>query len=78
MTNSNKNLGEIIKQRRVTMLLTLGELSAKSGVGDRLFHRYRGRYPEENLGGSSSRSSPPKPKALKRNSHISQFKHAYA
>ncbi len=29
---SNKNLGKILKQRRVTMPLTLGELSAKSGV----------------------------------------------
>jgi len=32
MTNNNKSLGKILKQRRLTMLLTLGELSAKSGV----------------------------------------------
>ncbi|MFB0558929.1 MAG: helix-turn-helix domain-containing protein [Dehalococcoidales bacterium] len=32
MTTSNKNLGKILRQRRVTMLLTLGDLSAKSGV----------------------------------------------
>ena len=31
MTN-NKSLGEILKRRRATMLLTLAELSAKSGV----------------------------------------------
>jgi len=32
MTNNNKSLGKILRQRRVTLLLTLGELSAKSGV----------------------------------------------
>jgi len=32
MTDNNKSLGKIIKQRRVTMVLTLAELSAKSGV----------------------------------------------
>lgn len=32
MTDNNKSLGKILKQRRVTMLLTLGGLSAKSGV----------------------------------------------
>jgi len=32
MTDNNKSLGKILKQRRVTMLLTLAELSAKSGV----------------------------------------------
>jgi len=29
---NNKSLGKILRQRRVTLLLTLGELSAKSGV----------------------------------------------
>ena len=29
---SNKSLGKILKQRRATMLLTLGKLSAESGV----------------------------------------------
>lgn len=32
MANNNKSLGEILKRRRVTMLLTLAGLSAKSGV----------------------------------------------
>ena len=32
MTNNDKSLGQILRQRRVTMLVTLGELSAKSGV----------------------------------------------
>jgi len=32
MTNNNQNLGKILRQRRVTMLMTLSELSAKSGV----------------------------------------------
>lgn len=32
MTDNNKSLGKILRQRRVTMLLTLGGLSAKSGV----------------------------------------------
>ncbi len=32
MTDNNKSLGKILKQRRVTLLLTQGELSAKSGV----------------------------------------------
>jgi transcriptional regulator with XRE-family HTH domain len=30
--NDNKNLGRMIKQRRVALALTLGELSARSGV----------------------------------------------
>ena len=32
MTNSNKNLGKILRWQRRKMLLTLGGLSAKSGV----------------------------------------------
>lgn len=32
MTSSNKSLGEVLRQRRVTILLTLAELAAKSGV----------------------------------------------
>jgi len=32
MTNNNKSLGRILRQRRVTILLTLAQLSAKSGV----------------------------------------------
>jgi len=32
MTDNNKSLGKILKQRRVTMVLTLAGLSAKSGV----------------------------------------------
>ena len=32
MTDNNKSLGKILKQRRVTVLLTLAELSARSGV----------------------------------------------
>jgi len=32
MTNSNQSLGEILKQRRAAMVLTLAKLSALSGV----------------------------------------------
>ena len=34
MINNQKNLGKILKQRRVTIPLTLRELSAKSGVSE--------------------------------------------
>ena len=49
--NNNQNLGRIIKQQRILIPLTLGELSAKSGVSASHLGRIerRERFPSANV-----------------------------
>ena len=51
MINNNKNLGKILKQRRVMIPLTLRELSAKSGVSESHLARIErgGRFPSAGI-----------------------------
>ena len=51
MTSNNKNLGKVLKQRRVMIPLTLRELSAKSGVSESHLARIErgGRFPSARI-----------------------------
>jgi len=51
MINDNKSLGKVLKQRRIMIPLTLGELSAKSGVSQSYLSRIEagGRFPSARI-----------------------------